>query len=57
MQLVVAKTLEEAAQDADLVVEAIFEDLEAKQSIFNQLDALPLDVLPAHGELHESANV
>ena len=36
----VGSTLEDATKDADLVVEAIFEDLSAKQQLFAELNAL-----------------
>ena len=36
----VGSTLEDATKDADLVLEAIFEDLSAKQQLFAELNAL-----------------
>jgi len=40
----VSSTLEDALKDADLVIEAIYENMEAKQILFAELDEL----LPAH---------
>ena len=42
-----ARSLAEAAQDADFVVEAVSEDLSTKQEVFRRLD----DVCPAHAVL------
>eukprot|EP00658_Telonema_sp_P-2_P070767 TRINITY_DN60171_c0_g1_i1.p1 TRINITY_DN60171_c0_g1~~TRINITY_DN60171_c0_g1_i1.p1 ORF type:complete len:278 (-),score=38.35 TRINITY_DN60171_c0_g1_i1:53-886(-) len=47
----IGETLADAAMGADLVIEAIFEDLEAKRAIFRELDELSFDVLPEHAIL------
>ena len=45
----VGSTLEDATLGAELVIEAIFEDIEAKRTVFAELDSLGPAVLPAHG--------